>query len=54
MIVLLKILAGLCAFVFLAWLLSEIQIKVWLKGIEKHLLDKFNNLKTETDEREKE
>lgn len=36
----------------MAWAISEIQIKVWLRGIEKFLLNKSDKLKQNGKEKE--
>jgi len=45
---------GLIALIFLVWLISEIQIKVWLHRIDNHFSAKYHKLKTEKDEKTKE
>lgn len=47
-------LLGLALLVLIIWGISEIQIKVWLYRIEKHLNKKLNKFKKEEDEREEE
>lgn len=47
------ILIGIFVFILLMWLVSEIQIKVWTKGIEKFLGGKYNKLKKEENDNSK-
>ncbi len=48
------ILIGIALLVLLVWLVSEIQIKVWIHRVEKHLNKNFKKLKkTEEDDKSK-
>jgi len=54
MSILLSILIGIAVFVLAVWLTSEIQIRVWIKAIEKQLQNKFTKQQKSTvDEEEK-
>ena len=52
--IIIYILLGVAALVLIIWGISEIQIKVWLYRIEKHLNKKLNKFKNEENEREEE
>lgn len=45
---------GLAGVVLLIWLISEIQIRVWMRYGERFLLRKSNKLKKQEDEKNKE
>lgn len=48
------ILTGIALFVLIVWLVSEIQIKVWIHRVEKHLNKDYKKLKkTEEDGKSK-
>jgi hypothetical protein len=49
----LSILIGIVVLALIIWLISEIQIRVWINAIERHLQNKFSKLKTKVDEEEK-
>ena len=51
--IVLGILIGIVVFVLIIWAASEIQIRVWLNAIEKHLQNKFTKQKPTVDEEEK-
>lgn len=43
-----------CAFIFLFYLMSRVQMKAWLQEIESFFEDKLNSLKKEEHGKEKE
>jgi len=53
MITVVFIILGLVGLLLLVWGVSEIQIKVWTKGVEKFLNNKYNQIKTKEDGTEK-
>jgi len=48
------IISGFAVFILLVWLMSAIQIKVWIKGTEKYLNIKFNQINKKEDDSNKE
>ena len=53
MIIAIYIMLGIAALVFLIWLISEIQIRVWLKRTEYFFQNKYKKLKSEENEKQK-
>jgi len=49
----LGILLGIAVFILIVWTVSEIQIRVWLNAIERHLQNKFTKQKSTVNEEEK-
>lgn len=51
--IIIGILIGIVIFILAVWVISTIQIRVWIHAIEKHLQNKFTKQKPTVNEEEK-